>query len=203
MVTEFNASESTSIAVPLRSVPIAHYLRQSQRIVNAVTDRSKVELLKDSAAPDGHRTFRLKMESLRFLQIVIQPMVDLDVWADANGTVHMRSIRTQIRGTEWIDRRFALKLAGKISPHTDRYDRTRLIGKVELKVIVDLPPIFLLTPSVVLDATGNGLLKSVLLTMKQRLVQRLVADYLDWAKDDRNLPASINSEIEPVGTGSA
>jgi hypothetical protein len=186
MVAEFYASESTSIAVPPRSVDIAHYLRQPQRVVNAVAERSKVELLKHSPS-DGHSLFRLKMQPLSFLQITIQPTVDLDVWTDPNGTVYMRSMRTQIRGTEWVNQRFALKLAGKIAPQVDRHGRTKLVGRVELKVNVELPPIFFMTPAVVIEATGNSLLKSVLITMKRRLVQRLVADYLDWAKSSHDL----------------
>ncbi|WP_019499638.1 DUF1997 domain-containing protein [Pseudanabaena sp. PCC 6802] len=197
MVAEFYASESTSIAVPSRSIPIAHYLRQPQRVVNAVTEKSRVELIKHSTT-DGHSIFRLKMQPLGFLQVTIQPTVDLDVWADPDGTVHMRSMRTQIRGTDWIDRRFALKLAGKIAPQVDRHSRTRLVGRVELKVNVELPPIFFMTPAVVLEATGNSLLRSVLLTMKRRLVQRLVADYLDWAKNGYDLAATKGSAIEII-----
>lgn len=198
MVAEFYASESTSIAVPSRSTSIAHYLRQPQRVVNAVTEKSRVELLKHSAPPDGHSFFRLKMQSLSFLQLTIQPTVDLDVWAEPDGTVHMRSIRTQIRGTDWINQRFALKLAGKIAPQVDRHGRTRLVGRVELKVNVELPPIFFMTPAIVLEATGNSLLKSVLLTMKRRLVQRLVADYLDWAKSSHDLTVAKKSAIESI-----
>ncbi len=32
----------------------------------------------------------------------------------------------------------------------------------------------------ILEATGNGLLKSVLLTVKQRLLHQLLADYRRW-----------------------
>jgi hypothetical protein len=199
MVAEFYASESTSIAVPARSIPIAHYLRQPQRVVNAVTEKSRVELLKHSTPPpNGHSFFRLKMQPLSFLQVTIQPTVDLDVWTEPDGTVHMRSIRTQIRGTDWINQRFALKLAGKIAPQVDRHGRIRLVGKVELKVNVELPPIFFMTPAIVLEATGNSLLKSVLLTMKRRLVQRLVADYLVWVKNSCDITLTNSSAIETI-----
>ena len=45
---------------------------------------------------------------------------------------------------------------------------------------VDFPPPFSLTPKPILEATGNGLLKSVLLTVKQRLLHQLLADYRHW-----------------------
>lgn len=198
MVAEFHASESVSISVPLHSVPIAHYLRQPQRLVNAITAKSRVEALEDRPTQEGHRFFRMKMQPLNFLHLKIQPMVDMDVWADANGTVYLRSIHTQIRGTDWIDQRFALKLAGKITPNTDRRGRTKLIGRVDLKVNVVMPPIFSLTPPIVIEVTGNSLLKSVLVAMKQRLMQRLVADYVVWVKEDRNITVPISSAIEPA-----
>jgi Protein of unknown function (DUF1997) len=198
MIAEFHASESVSISVPLQSVPIAHYLRQPQRLVNAITTKSRVEELEDRLTPEGHRFFRLKMQPLNFLHIKIQPTVDIEVWADAKGTVYLRSIRTQIRGTDWIDRRFDLKLAGKISPQSDRQGKTRLVGKVDLKVSVAMPPILSMTPSMLIEVTGNGLLKSVLVAMKQRLMQRLVADYVAWTKEDRNVELPGNSAIEPI-----
>lgn len=198
MVAEFYASESVSISVPAQSVPIAHYLRQPQRLVNAITAKSRVEELEDRTTPEGHRLFRMKMQPLSFLHIKIQPTVDMEVWSDVNGTVHLRSIRTQIRGTGWIDQRFALKLAGKITPNIDRHGRTKLVGKVDLKVSVAMPPIFSLTPSIVIEVAGNSLLKSVLVAMKQRLMQRLVADYVIWVKEDRNVKLTINSVIEPA-----
>jgi Protein of unknown function (DUF1997) len=198
MVAEFHASESVSILVPTHSVPIAHYLRQPQRLVNAITAKSRVEALEDWPTQEGHRFFRMKMQPLNFLHLKIQPTVDMDVWADAYGSVYLRSIRTQIRGTDGIDRRFTLKLAGKITPQVDRRGRIHLVGRVDLKVSVEMPPIFLLTPPIVIEVTGNGLLKSVLVAMKQRLMQRLVADYVVWAKDDRNIKVSSSPAIEPA-----
>jgi hypothetical protein len=198
MVAEFHASESVSISVPLHSVPISHYLRQTQRLVNAITAKFRVEELEDRPTPEGHRFFRMKMQSLSFLHVKIQPTVDIKVWADANSTVHLRSIRTQIRGTDWIDQRFALRLAGKITPNIDRHGRTKLVGKVDLKVSVAMPPIFSLTPSIVIEVAGNSLLKSVLVAMKQRLMQRLVADYVIWVKEDRNVKLPENPAIEPA-----
>jgi Protein of unknown function (DUF1997) len=198
MVAEFHSSESVSISVPSQSVPIAHYLRQPQRLVNAITAKSRVEALEDRSTQEGHRFFRMTMQPLNFLHLKIQPTVDIEVWADASGSVYLRSIHTQIRGTDWIDQRFALKLAGKITPHIDQRGRTKLVGRADLKVSVVMPPIFFLTPPIVIEVAGNSLLKSVLVAMKQRLMQRLVADYVVWAKEDRNIKVPSNSAIEPA-----
>jgi hypothetical protein len=48
-------------------------------------------------------------------------------------------------------------------------------------VQVDVPPPLMLTPQPILEATGNGLLHSVLLTVKQRLMHQLLLDYREWA----------------------
>lgn len=182
MMTEFRASESVSIAVPSQPISVAHYLRQPQRLIHALTEQSQVEMLSEMVSIDKqHREFRLKMQPLHFLHLTIQPTVDLDVWVDANGTVYLRSTKTEIRGLDYIDRRFTLTLEGQISPQTDIDNQVKLVGRADLKVSVEIPPILWLTPPLVLEITGNSLLKSVLLTIKQRLVQRLIADYTIWA----------------------
>lgn len=200
MFVEFHALESVSITVPSQIVPIGHYLRQPQRIINTLSEQSRVKILSEPALGNmGHQAFRLEMQSLRFLQLTIQPVVDMDVWTEKEGAVHLRSIRTKIRGTDWIDRRFTLELFGQIAPHTDNHGQTRLVGNADLKVCIDMPPIFRLTPHFVLEVTGNSLLKSVLLKFKQRLMQKLVADYVSWASNRCKSAETLNqSAIEPA-----
>ena len=171
MPTRFTASQSVDIAVPQQSIPIQHYLRQPQRLVNALVDPSRVE-------QTGEEDFRLKMRPLTFMALKIQPTVDLKVWAEANGTIHMQSVACEIRGIEYINQRFALNLRGYLSPCQHKSDWLR--GRADLEVQVELPPPFLFTPKPILEAAGNGLLKSVLVTIKQRLLHQLLADYRSW-----------------------
>lgn len=173
MHTRFDASQSVEIAVVEQPIPIKHYLRQPQRLVQALIDPSQIEHL-------GEEIFRLKMRPLSFMMLSIQPTVDMHVWAEADGTVHLESIACQIRGIEYIDRRFALKLRGRLFP-CQVNGVTYLKGKADLQVQVELPPPFWLTPKPVLETTGNGLLKSVLLTVKHRLMHQLLLDYRKWA----------------------
>jgi len=189
-MAEFFASESVSILVPSQPIPISHYLRQSQRLIHALTEQSRVEILENhntSFTNQEQRKFRLKMQPLHFLHLTIQPTVDMDVWADADGAVNLRSSRTEIRGIAYINQRFSLNLVGQIRPKTDVNGQTRLLGKADLNVSVEMPSIFLLTPPLIIEITGNSLLKSVLLTIKQRLLQRLISDYIDWAKSNTEL----------------
>jgi len=173
MHTRFIASQAVQMNVPEQPVPIQHYLRQPQRLVAALVDPTRMEQLSDER-------FRLKMRPLSFMALSIQPTVDLKVWTEADGTVNLRSVGCEIRGVEYINERFSLNLVGKLTPYQSN-GKTCLKGIANLEVQVELPPPFWFTPKSLLEATGNSLLKSVLLTIKQRLMHQLLSDYCKWA----------------------
>jgi len=178
MHTQFVASQSVEIAVPEQPIPIKHYLRQPQRLVQALVESSRIEQL-------GEELFRLKMRPLSFMMLTIQPTVDMRVWTESDGSVHLKSVGCQILGMEYINQRFALDLKGRLFA-SQINGVTYLKGKADLQVQVELPPLFWLTPKPVLEATGNGLLKSVLLTIKHRLMHQLLLDYRKWASATAN-----------------
>lgn len=173
MDTRFTASQAVEMAVSEQPIPIQHYLRQPHRIVNALAASSQIEHLSEEL-------FRLKMRPLSFMMFSIQPTVDLRVWAEPDGTVHLRSVACQIKGLEYVNQRFCLNLLGKLQPCIV-HQTTYLRGKADLEVRVELPPPLLFTPRPLLETTGNGLLKSVLITIKQRLMHHLLLDYYQWA----------------------
>ncbi|MEB3358673.1 MAG: DUF1997 domain-containing protein [Synechococcales bacterium] len=173
MTSKFTASQSVDIIVPEQPVPIQHYLRQPHRLIGALVDPSRTEQL----SPE---VFRLKMRSLRFLMLSIQPTVDMRIWAESNGTIHLKSVGCEIRGVEYINRRFHLDLAGRLIPKVIN-QKTHLIGKADLTVQVELPLPLQMTPRPIVEKTGNSLLNSVLITIKQRLMYQLLADYRKWA----------------------
>jgi len=187
MYIRFNACQSVEIAVPEERVPIQHYLRQPKRLVNALVDRSRTEQLSDEC-------FRLKMRPLQFMMLSIQPTVDMRVWAQSDGTINLESVACEIRGVGYINDRFALNLKGKLCVRQSS-GVAYLRGKADLAVQVELPPPFWLTPKPILEATGNALLKSVLLSVKQRLMHQLLLDYRRWASSESEL-RSI--EIPPI-----
>ncbi|NJN85012.1 MAG: DUF1997 domain-containing protein [Leptolyngbyaceae cyanobacterium SL_7_1] len=175
MQARFVASQLAELVVTEQPIPIQHYLRQPQRLIQALTDPDRVEQL------DAEH-FRLKMRPLRFLALSLQPTVDVRVWADSLGTIYIRSTGCEIRGVEYVNQRFQLVLVGQLMPqHQDL--TTRLVGRADLEVNVELPPAFWMTPKYLLEATGNGLLRSVLLTIKQRLMHQLLSDYRRWVSD--------------------
>ncbi len=190
MYTRFNACQSVEIVVPEERVPIQHYLRQPRRLVNALVDQSRTEQLSDDC-------FRLKMRSLEFMMLSIQPTVDMRVWALSDGTINLESIGCEIIGVDYINDRFALNLKGQLSPHQIR-GVTYLKGKADLEVRVELPPPLWLTPKPILEATGNSLLKSVLLNVKQRLMYQLLLDYRRWAGNETEVMLSDRPKILSV-----
>jgi hypothetical protein len=190
MPTRFVASQSVQLAVPEQPIPIQHYLRQPQRLVNALVDPSRIEQLSSEC-------FRLKMRPLSFMSLSIQPTVDMRIWADANSTIHLKSVGCDIRGVEYINQRFSLNLVGQLTP-SEVNGETRLTGRADLQVEVDLPPPLRFTPKPLLEATGNGLLRSVLLTIKQRLMHQLLSDYRHWVMSQREAsPSMRQSSLSP------
>jgi Protein of unknown function (DUF1997) len=174
MQVEFIAHQSLNLTVAEHGVPIAHYLRQPRRLVNALVDPNQIEYM-------GERQFCLKMRPLNFLHITLQPMVQMQVWSEADGTVYIQSTACEIRGVDYIDQRFHLDLTGKLVPSSTA-GKSHLQGMANLSVQVDLPPALWFTPKSILEAAGNGLLRSVLMTVKQRLSHQLVVDYSQWAQ---------------------
>ena len=187
MYIHFNSSQSVELAVPDERVPIQHYLRQPRRLVNALVDQTRTEQLSDDC-------FRLKMRPLQFMMLSIQPTVDMRVWAQSDGTINLESVACEILGVGYINDRFALNLKGKLCVHQTS-GVTYLKGKADLEVQVELPPPFWLTPKPILEATGNALLKSVLLSVKQRLMYQLLLDYRRWASNETEL---ISSDIPQI-----
>jgi hypothetical protein len=110
----------------------------------------------------------------------------LKVWAGASGNVYLKSESCEIKGIEYINRRFFLDLKGKLtSVQID--DKIYLQGKANLTVKVDLPPPLWLTPKPLLQSTGNSLLKGVLMRIKHQLVSQLIKDYYDFAHTENQV----------------
>ena len=179
------------IAVPQHSVPIQHYLRQPHRLVRSLVDPDRVRQVSDDE-------FCLTMRTLSFFGFDLQPTVFLRVWTEVDGTVRIVSTKCEIRGIDYIDRRFSLKLIGELS-HQQQQGQTYLEGYADLRVQVEIPPALSFIPTSIVESAGNSLLKSILNTFKQRLTSQLLADYVMWA--DRDLLTTPARDLlnEPMG----
>ncbi|HBW58384.1 MAG TPA: hypothetical protein DEF27_11495 [Oscillatoriales bacterium UBA8482] len=174
MYTHFQASQTVEMAIPEPSL-IHHYLRQPKRLVKALVDPTRLDALTEDI-------YRLKMRPLQFMMFSLQPTVDLKLWIQSDGTLNLKSVGCEIRGIEYINQRFALNLVGKLYP-VKLQGITHLKGQADLQVKVELPPPLWLTPQPILETTGNGLLKSVLMTVRHRLVHNLLSDYAHWSAE--------------------
>ena len=175
MFNNFFASQSVELLVPQAPVPIDRYLKNSQQIVKALGDPSLIDQLSKD-------TYRLKMRPLKFFMLKIEPVVDLEIWTTADGTVQLRSTNCELRGIETINEHFQLDLSGTMQPcHVG--GKTYLKGKAELGLKIHLPPPFTMMPKSMVQSTGNNLLGSVLLKMKKGLMRDLLLNYRQWASE--------------------
>ena len=177
MYTRFTSTESVNIPAEEATIPIQHYLRQPQRLVNAIANPRLMKQLSENL-------YELKMRPINFMGVYhFQPIVILKVWSGSNSAVYLQSEGCQIKGIDYINRRFSLNLKGNLFPQYQN-GKTFLEGQADLEVKVDVPAPLMLTPKSVLEVTGNQLLKSVLGRIKQRLVSQLLEDYNQWAKSE-------------------
>lgn len=172
---DFHAHQALDLRVPNEAIPIEHYLRQPQRLVQAITDPRRIEPLDD-------QVYRLSLRPLQFLGLSIEPTADLRVWTMADGTLCLESIGCEVRGPEYlsyVNESFALSLKGTLKPQ--RQDRhTDLLGRADLGIQIDLPPPLKFMPAPMLDAAGRTFLSGILMTIKHRIERQLVGDYRAW-----------------------
>lgn len=164
----FSASESIKIPIEeqIEIASLHRHLRQPQRLVNAIANPQLTKVI----SPEH---YQLKMKTLNFMDIYqLQPIVLLRVWTGASGTLYLNSEDCEIKGIDYLQDRFSLNLKGKLRPKQIN-GQTYLTGKADLAVELELPPPLWLTPKPLLQLTGNALLQSVLLKIKNRLLSQL------------------------------
>lgn len=190
MYVSFSASESVQISIANRATPIQHYLRQPKRLVSAISEHQLIKQISDDL-------YELKMRPINFMEIYhFQPIVQLKVWSGSKSSVYLKSEDCQIKGIDYINNRFTLKLKGVLYPREhDGY--TTLEGQADLEVGVELPAALVFTPKPFLERAGNKLLKSVLGRIKQKLMTQLVQDYVAWASQEESLEVESTIKLTP------
>ncbi len=188
MYVSFNSSESVKISVEDEEIPIQHYLRQSQRLVKAIANPKLMKQVADDL-------YELKMRPINFMEIYhFQPIVLLKVWSGSNGSVYLKSESCQIKGIDYINKRFSLKLKGILYPQENN-GKTTLQGQADLEVGVGVPTALMFTPKPFLEMAGNKLLNSVLIRIKQKLIAQLIQDYRSWAAKEVVLEQTTASKL--------
>jgi hypothetical protein len=103
------AQQSVTLAVTEQSIPIYHYLRQPRRLVHALVNPHQVSDL-------GDGVFRLRMRTVTFLMLHIQPVVDLALRVRDNGRISLQSVGCELQGNPFINQHFELELWGYLQP---------------------------------------------------------------------------------------
>lgn len=184
----FQASQSLRMTVPDEAVSIQHYLRQPQRLVQAITDSTRIE-------PVGKDLYRLSLRSRKFLSFNIEPTATLRVWSSANDVLHLKAVDCQVLGFEHLNRSFELGLEGILVP-TSRGAETEIHGEAHLQVQLELPPPMQWTPKPLVESTGRAFLSGILATMKHRLERQLVSDYRAWVADTAGPTRKATGSVE-------
>lgn len=172
---EFHASQTLRLRVPNEAIPIEHYLRQPQRLVQAITDPRRIEVL-------GDGLYRLSLRPLQFFGISIEPTADLRVWSLPDGTLRLESVACRVKGPEYlsfVNDSFGMALQGTLTPQRQA-NFTELQGQADLQIRLELPPPIRFMPASVLDRTGKTFLGGILSTIKHRIERQLVEDYRAW-----------------------
>ncbi len=190
MYVSFRESESVQISVVNEETPIKHYLRQPKRLVRAIADPRLMQQISDDL-------YELKMRPINFMEMYhFQPIVVLKVWSGSNGSVYLKSEACQIKGIDYINKRFALNLKGVLYPQESQ-GQTILKGQSDLEVKVELPTALMFTPKAFLEPAGNQLLKSVLGRIKNKLTSQLIQDYRTWATQETKSESKSKSALSP------
>lgn len=182
---EFHASQALHLRVPHEAIPIEHYLRQPQRLVQAITDPRRIE-------PREEGVYRLSLRPLHFFGLHVEPTTDLKVWGLADGSLCLEAINCEVRGPGYlshINDSFSMGLKGILKPHRHE-QHTDLKGEANLRIQLEMPPPIKFMPHSVLDATGRTFLSGILMTMKSRIEHHLIHDYRAWVEHTtQNAPA--------------
>jgi hypothetical protein len=170
MPLAFSASQQLQLTVNHQPQRLAHYLTQEDRVVKALLNPSQLQAL-------GPGRYRYAVTHLQVFQLQIHPVVQLRTHAE-EGRIELEAIDCQLEGLGLVDD-FQLTLHSWLEA-TD----SGLNGEARLDVRVSQPPLLRLIPARVLEATGRSLLTGILLGIKGRVGQQLLADYESWLLED-------------------
>lgn len=172
---EFHATQALHLRVPHEAIPVEHYLRQPQRLVQAITDPHRIEPREDGV-------YRLSLRPLHFFGFHVEPTADLRVWGLADGSLCLEAVDCEVRGPGYlshINDSFSMGLKGVLKPHRQEH-HTDIQGEANLTIRLDMPPPVKFMPHAVLDTTGRAFLSGLLITMKSRIEHHLIHDYRAW-----------------------
>ena len=168
MPLAFSASQRLDLPVEQDREHLADYLQQEERVIAALLDERQLTKLSPG-------TYRYTVTSLQVFQLQVKPVVSLEVRTEP-GSVQMRALDCELDGLG-IVQDFNLSLDATLV-----CDSHGLSGDARLDVQVSQPPLLRLIPRQALEATGASLMSGILLGIKTRVGQQLMADFRSWVR---------------------
>jgi hypothetical protein len=169
MPLAFCASQQLQLRVVQGRERLADYLSHEQRVVHALLDPRQLQTL-------GPGRYRYTVTPLQVFQLRIQPVVELRTQYH-HDRLELQALDCHLEGLGLVDD-FELSLDSWLVA-TDN----GLNGQATLAVRVSQPPLLRLIPARVLEATGQSLLAGILLGIKSRVGQQLLADFESWYQE--------------------
>ncbi len=169
MTLAFSASQQLNLEVRHGRERLAEYLSQEQRVVNALLDPRQL-------TPLGPGRYRYCVTPLKVFQLRIEPVVELSTHLQA-GRLELEALDCHLEGLGLVDD-FALSLSSWLVASGQGLE-----GEATLAVQVSQPPLLKLIPPRVLEATGQSLLAGILIGIKARVGQQLIADFEHWCQE--------------------
>ncbi|MCP9776082.1 DUF1997 domain-containing protein [Cyanobium sp. HWJ4-Hawea] len=169
MPLAFSASQQLQLGVSHGAELLSGYLTQEERVVKALLDPSQLERL----APGR---YRYCVTHLQLFHLQIHPVVELRT-TSSPGELELEALDCELEGLGLVDD-FKLTLHSSL-----RAGELGLEGEATLAVQVSQPALLKLIPAKVLEATGQSLLGGILLGIKNRVGQQLLADFRQWCQE--------------------
>jgi len=169
MPLAFCASQRLDLPVNRLSERLPEYLQQEERVIASLLDPSQLTRL----APG---TYRYTVTTLQVFQLQVKPVVSLEIETEG-ATMTMRALDCELEGLGIVDD-FNLTLEARLSCASKG-----ISGDARLEVQVSQPPLLRLIPRRVLETTGESILSGILLGIKTRVGQQLIADFKRWCSE--------------------
>ena len=181
MPLAFSASQQLSLPVVEPAGLLPAYLEDEGRVVRALLDERQLE-------PLGPGRYRYSVTRVQVFQLQIRPVVELRARHEP-GRLILEALDCQLEGLGLVDD-FQLQLHSWLEASGQGLE-----GEARLAVQVSQPPLLKLIPPPALEATGRSVLSAILLGIRKRVSQQLIADFQQWC-------AGRDTPLEPAAGAS-
>ena len=172
MPLAFKARQNLNLPVEKNTEFLPSYLLEQERVVGAMLDPKKL-------TPLGPGSFRYTVTSFKVFQLEVKPVVSIGV-INSEGKLKMNATESELDGLGLVED-FELSLDATLEA-----TGKGLEGEAILGVSVSQPPLLKFIPKKVLESTGESILNGILIGIKARVQQQLLADFKNWCKEVNN-----------------